>query len=95
MDYICIEILATGERRKIDRPTWITVNRNGLLRTPHRAKALGVGDGERIWSLGELEGYPRARVISLAEYLESLGQEDPDPELTAEETLNILLGGNI
>lgn len=95
MDYICMEIVETGERRKIDRPTWITVNRNGLIRTPHRAKALGVGDGERIWSLGELEGYPRARVISLAEYLESLGQEDPDPELTAEETLNILLGGNI
>ena len=95
MDCICIEIIETGERRRIDLPIWITVNRNGILATPHRCLALGVGDGEQIWSLGELEGYPEARIIPLAEYLETLGEEDPDPELTPEEALNIILGGNV
>lgn len=95
MDYICIEIIETGERKRIDRPVWITVNRNGPLRTPHRCQALGVGDGENIWSLGGLEGYPEARIIPLAEYLEAPGEKDPDPELTPEEALNIILGGNV
>lgn len=95
MDYICIEILETGDRRKIDRPVWVTVNHNGVLSTPHRIKALGVGDGEHIWSLGELEGFPEARIIPLAEYLETQGKVDPDPELSAEETLIILMGGNL
>ena len=57
MDCICIEIIETGERRRIDLPFWITVNRNGILATPHRCLALGVGDGDQIWRLGELEGY--------------------------------------
>ena len=95
MDYICIEILETGDRRKIDRPVWVTVNHNGVLSTPHRIKALGVGDGVHIWSLGELEGFPEARIIPLAEYLETQGKVDPDPELSAEETLIILMGGNL
>ena len=95
MDCICIEIIETGERRRIDLPIWITVNRNGILATPHRCLALGVGDGEQIWRLGELEGYPEARIIPLAEYLATLGQEDQDPELTPEEALNIIMGGNV
>ena len=81
MDCICIEIIETGERRRIDLPIWITVNRNGILATPHRCL--------------ELEGYPEARIIPLAEYLATLGQEDQDPELTPEEALNIILGGNV
>lgn len=71
MDYICIEIMDTGCRQRIEHPVWITKNRNGLLRTPHRVKALGVGDGQQIWDLGGLEGYPRARIITLLEYLET------------------------
>ena len=95
MEFVCIEIAETGERRRIEKPLWIIRNRNGILATPHRCLALGVGDGEQIWSLGELEGYPQARIIPLAEYLATLGQEDPDPELTPEEALNIILGGNV
>ena len=83
-----------GEVRRIENEVWITVNRNGIVATPHRIKARGVGDGERIWSLGELEGYPGARIITLAEYLEAQVEEDPDPELTAEEALNIIMGGS-
>lgn len=89
-----IEIIGTGERRSIDRPIWLTKNRNGILATPHRIKALGVGDGETIWSFGTLEDYPEARLITRAEYEESLTPPDPDPELTAEEALNIILGGS-
>lgn len=91
---ICIEIRETGERRRLDTPVWITTNRNGILRTPHRTKASGVGDGEEIWSLGELEGYPVARIITLAEYEEHLTPPDSDPELTAEEVLDIIMGGS-
>lgn len=88
-----IEIIETGERRAIERPIWLTKNRNGILATPHRVKALGVGDGTTIWSLGSLEGYPEARLITRAEYEESLTPPDPDPELTAEEALDIIMGG--
>lgn len=94
MEYICIEVIETGERLKIDRPVWITVNRNGILSTPHAVKALGVCDGENIWSLGGLEGYPEAREIPLAEYLETLTAPEADPELTADEAMNILMGGS-
>lgn len=94
MEYICIEIIETGERKRIDRPIWIIRNRNGILATPHRVKALGVSDGETVWSLGALEGFPEARCITLAEYLEAQTEPDPDPELTAEEALNIILGGS-
>lgn len=89
---ICIETADTGERIRIGREIWITTNRNGVVATPHRVKAKGVGDGEKIWSLGELEGYPEAKLITLAEYQEA--QPEEDPELSAEEALNILLGGN-
>ena len=91
---ICIEISDTGERIRIEREVWITTNRNGVVATPHRVKARGVGDGEKIWSLGELEGYPEARLITLAEYQEALPEPEEDPELSAEEALNILVGGN-
>ena len=91
---ICIEIAGTGERIRIEREVWITANRNGVIATPHRVKAKGVGDVEKIWSLGELAGYPEAKIITLAEYLEDRNQPEEDPELTAEEALNILLGGN-
>ena len=73
---VCMEITETGAHIRIDREIWITTNRNGIVATPHRIKAKGVGDGEKIWSLGELEGYPQARVITLAEYLET--QPAPD-----------------
>lgn len=91
---ICLENTRTGERLKIDDPVWITKSRNGIHATPHRVKALGVGDGEQIWSFGTLEGYPEARIITLAEYEETLAPPDPDPVLTAEEALNIILGGS-
>ena len=91
---IHIEIKETGERKRIEHEIWITTNRNGLLRTPHRVKAIGVGDGEQVWSLGELEGYPEARIITLAEYEEALGVQNADPELTAEEALAIIMGGS-
>lgn len=93
MGEICIEIKETGERIRIVEPVWITRNRNGILITPHSTKALGVGDGERIWSFGDLEGYPQARIITLAEWMECQGEETEDPELAPEEALNILLGG--
>ena len=94
MDCICIEIIETGERRCIENEVWITENRNGIHRTPHRCKALGIGDGETVWSLGKLEGYPQAKLITLAEYGETLTPPESDPELTAEEALNIILGGS-
>lgn len=94
MDAAYIEVVETGERWEIREPVWITQNRNGLVRTPHRVKALGIGDGERIWSFGTPEGYPEARLITRAEYEERPGAPDPDPELTAEEALNIILGGS-
>ena len=95
MEYICIEIIETGERRRIDRPIWVTTNRNGILATPHRIKARGVGDGEHIWSLGELEGYPEAKIITLAEYLEVQASPEEDPELSDREALEIILGGSL
>lgn len=94
MEYICIEIIETGARRRIDSPLWLTCNRNGILITPHRIKARGLGDGEHIWSLGELEGYPEAKIITLAEYLETQAPPEEDPELNAEEALRIILGGD-
>ena len=93
MAEICIEIKETGERIRIADSLWITRNRNGILITPHYTKALGVGDGARIWSFGELHGYPEARIITLAEWMEYQGEELDDPELTPEEALDILLGG--
>lgn len=89
---IYIEISQTGERRCLESPLWITRNRNGILTTPHRIKALGVGDGVNVWSLGKLDGYPEAKLITLAEYGET--RSSPDPELSAEEALNIILGGS-
>ena len=94
MEGICIEINETTERRRIEKPVWVTTNRNGIVITPHRVKAKGVGDGEQIWSLGELEGFPEAKIITLAEYQEARALPEDDPELSAEEALNILLGGN-
>ena len=91
---ICIEVKETGERRCIENEIWITKNRSGIRRTPHRCKALGIGDGETVWSLGKLEGYPAAKLITLAEYLESLGEQGEEEELSAQEALDIILGGN-
>ena len=90
---ICIEITETGERRRIENEIWITRNRNGVIRTPHRVKALGICDGEITWSLGTLEGYPEAKLITRAEYEERVAGEE-DPELSAEEALDIILGGS-
>lgn len=91
---ICIEVKETGERRCIENEIWITENRSGIRRTPHRCKALGIGDGETVWSLGKLEGYPEAKLITLAEYLETLGEQGEEEELSAQETLDIILGGS-
>lgn len=91
---ICIEVKETGERRCIENEIWITKNRSGIRRTPHRSKALGIGDGETVWSLGKLEGYPEAKLITLAEYLETLGEQGEEEELSAQETLDIILGGS-
>lgn len=71
---IHIEIVETGERRCIEREIWVTTNRNGVVATPHRIKAKGVCDGEQIWSLGELDRYPLARIITRAEYEEQIGK---------------------
>jgi len=90
---ICIEIAESGERLRIEEEIWVTVNRNGPIITPHRHHALGVGDGELIWSLGSIEGYPMAKIITLAEYEERLTAPDPDPELSAAEALAIIVGG--
>lgn len=94
MEAIFVEIAETGERRRIVDPIWVTTNRNGLVTAPHRVKAKGVGDGKEIWSLGQLEGFPGAKLITLAEYGETLTPPESDPELTAEEALNIILGGS-
>lgn len=90
---ICIEI-EDGTRRRIEQEVFVLRQRNGRIVRCHRVKAQGVGDGDQIWSLGELEGYPKARIITLAEYEETQTPPDEDPELTAEEALAIMLGGN-
>ena len=92
---VCIEVLDTGACIRIENELWITSNRNGLIRTPHRIKASGICDGERVWSLGKLEGYPEAKLITLAEYMATLGEKDADPELSAQEALEIILGGSV
>ena len=84
---ICIEIADTGERVRIENEVWITTNRNGPIVTPHRIKAKGVGDGENIWSLGGLEGFPPGRIITLAEYLETRYLLEEDPELADRENI--------
>lgn len=91
---ICIEVKETGERLRIEHEIWVTVNRSAMVITPYRVLAKGVGDGSHIWSLGELEGYPEVRIITLAEYEEKLTPPDPDPELSAEEALKIIMGGS-
>jgi hypothetical protein len=91
---IYIEIVESGERLEIENQIWVTTNRNGIVVTPHRIKAAGVGDGTSIWSLGELEGFQPARIITFAEYMETQSLPDEDPKLSAEEALNIILGGN-
>lgn len=91
---ICIEIKETGECRRIDREIWVHRQSNGKVVSCPRPKAQGVCDGENTWSLGSLEGYPEARLIPLAEYEEGLMPPDDDPELTAEEALNIMMGGS-
>lgn len=91
---VCIESLETGERKLIPDPVWITRNRNGVLRTPFRAKALGVFDGEQNWSFGALEGYPEAKIITRAEYEESLCAPEEDPELTDAQALQYIMEGN-
>lgn len=94
MKTVYILIAETGQRLAIESPVWITRNRNGILITHHRAKALGIGDGETVWSLGGLEGYPEARIITRAEYEETLTEPETDPELTDSQLVNILLGGS-
>lgn len=94
MKTVYIEIFETGQRMRIEAPIWITRNRNGIHSTPYRVKAKGIGDGAQIWSFGELGGYPVARIITRAEFEETLTPLDPDPELTAEEALSIILGGS-
>lgn len=91
---ICIEISDTGERRRIEREIWVRRQSNGVVVRCTRSKGQGVGDGEQTWSLGSLAGYPDARHIPLAEYEEGLTPPDPDPMLTAEEALNIMMGGS-
>ena len=62
MERICIEIIETGERRKLERPIWVTRNRNGILATPHRVKAGGGkrrGDGLEPGAAG---GFSRGEV---------------------------------
>lgn len=83
-----------GEYICIENEIWITANRNGIVITPHRVKAKGVGDGTSIWSLGALEGFPAARIITWAEYEEQTVKPDADPELSAEEALEIMMGGS-
>lgn len=90
---IHIELIDTGERRAIEQPVWLTKNRNGIVSTRHQVKALGVSDGTENFSFGMLEGYPEAKLITRAEYEESLTEPETDPELTAEEALNIIMGG--
>lgn len=91
---ICIEIPQTGERRRIERDFWVRRQSNGTVVSCPRPKGQGVCDGEQIWSLGTLAGYPAARLIPLAEYLEAPGVPDADPVLTAEEALYIMMGGS-
>ena len=91
---VCIEIVGTGERLCLEKPIWVLRNRNGLLRTRHRIKAMGVSDGEMVWSLGALAGYPEARIITRAEYEESLAETETDPELEDSQLVSILLGGS-
>ena len=91
---IWIKIEHTGEVRQLDRPVWVRRLSNGTLVVCRRPQARGVSDGAQTWSLGDLEGLPLARIITKCEYLAQAVPEDPDPELTAEEALNIILGGS-
>ena len=91
---ICIE-LADGSLRRIEHEIYVRRQENGAIVRCHKVHRQGVCDGEQTWSLGSLEGYPRAKVITLAEYLERPEPPSDDPELTAEEALGIILGGNV
>lgn len=94
MEAVYIEMLLTGERVRLENPVWLTTNRNGILATPHRVKALGVSDGMENYSFGTLAGCPEARIITRAEYEETGTAQDPDPVLTAEEAMKIMMGGS-
>lgn len=90
---VYIEIIESGERASIERPIWLTRNRNGILATPHRVKALGVGDGTENFSFGTLESCREVRLITRAEYEESLTVTETERQLTAQEALEIITGG--
>lgn len=90
---IYIEIIETGARAAIERPIWLTRNRNGILATPHRVKALGVSDGTENFSFGTLEGCRLVRLITRAEYEESLTGPETELQLTAQQALEIITGG--
>lgn len=58
-----------GDCRMISREIWVARQKNGILvRIPRAFGAEGISDGEQTWSLGALEGYPKARRITRAEY---------------------------
>ena len=60
-----------GECRRIEREIWVVRLRNGtLVQSRRQFGAQGVSDGEQTWSLGGLQGYPTARIITRAEYEE-------------------------
>lgn len=62
---------AQGECLRIAREIYVARQKNGtLVRIPRRYGAQGVSDGEQTWSLGGLQGYPAARLITRAEYEE-------------------------
>lgn len=91
---IWIRIVGTGEVRQIGEEIWVRRLDNGTVAACHRPQAQGVSDGAQTWSLKGLEGYPEAERITMSEYLEALDGADPDPELSAEEALNIIMGGS-
>lgn len=90
---ICIEITGTGERRCLEYGFYIRRLSNGMVVRCHRVHAQGVSDGEQIWSLGSLEGYPGARIVTRAEFEESLVESDADPELSDGEALHYIMEG--
>ena len=81
---ICIEITETGQRLKLDGGFFVRRQRNGVLVRCPKPKRQGVCDGERVWSLGQLEEYPEARIITRAEYEEHLGTQT-EPEAAPED----------
>lgn len=103
MKGICVKLLDGAEAGTaviLEAPVYVYQDRRGRLLRCDRVKAQGVLSvtAEEIWQLQGKVPLERAAatvaVITRAEHDElASGDAGADPELTAEEALNIMMGG--